>query len=179
MLNVTISISNFMNQTSLKRFYYSHSSLNLLGNPSSLPEVTSRIVCNWPAGFVFSGITELHINALAFISCGHNDSAAVNILSVQNINISNCNFQNNTNRLFSENLTEKHGGAVYVYNSNLTLTKNVFQNNFAVRVGGAFYAYTNNTITLSENVIWNNSANFGGALAAYTNNTLTLIKNTF
>ena len=36
--------------------------LTLLGDSSSLPEVTSRIVCTWPAGFVFTGITELYIS---------------------------------------------------------------------------------------------------------------------
>ena len=89
-LNHTISIGTSSNlnarwgntPTHQPDYYYPHPSLALLGNPSSLPELTSRIVCTWPAGFVFSGITEIHINALAFVSCGHNSSAAVNIVSV-------------------------------------------------------------------------------------------------
>ena len=175
-LNVTISmgsVSNYTaqgNQTSMKYFYYPHPSLTLLGSPSSLPEVTSRIVCTWPAGIIFSGITELHINALAFISCGHDDSAAVNILSVQNINISNCTFQNNTNSLHSSHTSGKQGGAVYVYNSTLTLTGNTFQKNFA-QVGGALYMYTNNTVTISKNTFQNNSA-------VHANNILTLTEST-
>ena len=179
-LNFTISVgsvSNYtteLNKTSMKYFYYPHPSLTLLGSPSSLPEVTSRIVCSWPAGFIFSGITELHISALAFISCGHDDSAAINILSVQNMNISNCTFQNSANSLPSQN---KQGGALYVYNSTLTLTGNVFQNNIA-NFGGALYAYTNNILTLSENAFQNNSADYGGALYAYRNNTITLSVNT-
>ena len=71
--------------------------LTLQGNSSSLPEVTSRIVCTWPAGFVFTGITELDISALAFLSCGHSDSAAVRTMSVQRSNISNCSFYKNGN----------------------------------------------------------------------------------
>ena len=184
-LNVTISmatVSNYtaqLNRISMKYFYYPHPSLTLLGSPSSLPEVTSRIVCSWPAGFVFSGITELHISSLAFISCGHNDSAAVKILSVQNMNISNCTFQNNTNSLNLLNDNDKQGGAIYVYNSTLTLKGNTFQNNFA-QVGGALYSYTNNTLTLSENTFQNNSANrSGGTLLVHTYNMLTLSKNTF
>ena len=58
----------------LQEFNYPYPSLTLLGSPSSLPEVSSRIVCTWPAEFVFSGITDLYISALAFISCGHYDS---------------------------------------------------------------------------------------------------------
>ena len=184
-LNVTISMGSVSkytvqhNQTSMKYLFYSHPSLTLLGSPSSLPEVTSRIICSWPAGFIFSGITELHISSLAFISCGHNDSAAVNFLSVQNVIISNCTFQNNINRLYSSNISNKQGGAVYVHNSTLTLTGNIFQNNFA-QVGGALYANTNNTLTISKNVFQNNSADYnGGALHTFKNNTITLSENAF
>ena len=35
--------------------------LTLHGDSSSLPVVTSRIECTWPAGFVFTDITELYI----------------------------------------------------------------------------------------------------------------------
>ena len=48
--------------------------LTLHGDSSSLPEMTSSIICTWQAGFVFSDITELYVTALAFISCGHNNS---------------------------------------------------------------------------------------------------------
>ena len=53
-LEQTITVTNLM-------------SLTLHGDPPN-QEVTSRIVCTWPAGFVFTGIAELHISALAFIS---------------------------------------------------------------------------------------------------------------
>ena len=212
-LNFTISVGTLPDDSQPDYYYYSYysswddsqpdqyyppSSLTLLGSPSSLPEITSRIVCTWPAGFIFSAITELNITALAFISCGHNDSAAINIWSVWNISITNCTFQNNTNQYRS-------GGAIYVHSCNLTLaenkfrhnyahvggaiqidvntivaiSRNTFQNNSADYAGGALAAYINNTLTLSENTFQNNSADFGGALAAYTNNTLTLSRNTF
>ena len=54
-LEQTISISNLRWVT-------------LHGDSSSLPEITTRIVCTWPAGFVFTDITELYISSLAFIS---------------------------------------------------------------------------------------------------------------
>ena len=179
-LNFTISVGilfDFRNEnfTSQSDSYQSPSSLTLLG--SSFPEITSRIVCTWPAGFLFSGITELNITALAFISCGHNDSAAINILSVWNITITNCNFQNSTN---GQSGSSEHGfgGAIHVRSSNLTLTENAFQHNFAHK-GGALGIYTNNTVTFSRNIFLNNSANYGGGFYAHANNTLTLSKNTF
>ena len=46
-----LHVSNYTaqhNQTPMKYFYYSHPSLILLGNRSSLPDVTCRIVCTWP-----------------------------------------------------------------------------------------------------------------------------------
>ena len=188
--------------------YYFHSSVTLLGSPSLLPEVTSKIVCTRPAGFAFSGITELHISGLAFISCGHDDSAAVNIFSVWNVVISNCSFQNNTNGLPWPKSTAGnyiYGGAIFVYNSTLTLATNLFRNNHAdvggalhvwwvkavilvgntfqnnsADYGGALNAAISNILTLSRNIFQNNSADYdGGAVYAYQNNTLTLSENTF
>ena len=198
-LNRTISIGTASNSWDdfQPDYYHPHPSLTLLGNFSSLPEVTSRIACTWPAGFAFSGITDLHINALAFISCGHHDAAAVRIQSVCSVDISNCIFQNNAN-------LNGFGGAMYVHNSTLTLASNTFQHNSAY-LGGALEVYTNNTLTLfgnvfqnnsaftgggvdvdsrsiltlSENIFVNNSTDFGGALYAHTKNYLTLFNNTF
>ena len=197
-LKFTISVGTLPDDSQPDQ-YYPPSSLTLLGNTSSFPEITSRIVCTWPAGFIFSGITELHITALAFISCGHGYRAAISILSVWDISITNCTFQNNTNQYFN-------GGAIHVDNCNLTLaentfrhnyaqvggaiqivvntivaiSRNTFQDNSAVIAGGALHADTNNTLTLSENTFQNNSADYiGGALYADTNNILTLSENTF
>ena len=178
-LNFTISLETLSNfwDDSQPDHYYPHSSLTLLGSPS-IPEITSRIVCTWPAGFLFSGFTELHITALAFISCGHNDSAAINILSVWNIYISNCTFRNNTNNQSGSISEYGFGGAIHVHSSNLTLAENTFQHNFAYR-GGALEVFTNNTITLLRNIFNNNSANRGGGVYVHGNNTITLSENTF
>ena len=99
------------------------------------------------------------------------------MVSVQNISIVNCSFQNNTNSLrWSKSTTNEYGGAMYIYNSILNLTGNTFQNNFADRAGGALYAYKNNTLILSENTFQNNSATHGGgAVYVYTKNTLTFV----
>ena len=198
-LNYTISISGFNTIGDIyshSSIFYPHPFLTLLGSPSSLPEVTSRIVCTWPAGFVFSGITELYINALAFISCGHNDSAALSIQTVWSVKISNCLFLNNTNSLPSNSTTSVDrgalltisentflpyaGGALGVYaTTSVTLTRNIFRNNCA-DYGGALLVWWNSTLILMGNTFQNNSADYsGGTFYAYTNNTLTLSENLF
>ena len=93
--------------------------LTLHGDSSSLPEITSRIECTWPAGFVFTDIRELHISALAY-SYDHNGGA----LYIQNSSVilTVNNFQHNTAEV---------GGALTVESSTLNLTRNTFQNNSA------------------------------------------------
>ena len=162
-LEQTISVTNLM-------------SLSLHGN-SSHREVASRIICTWPAGFVFTGIAELHLSELAFISCGQSDGAAVNIRSVEQTDISGCIFQNNVNYNHSDPKNESVGGAIYAQNSSLTLTGNTYQNNTAVN-GGALYVL-NSTLSLTDNVLQNNfAADKGGALYVQ-NSTLTLTGNTY
>jgi len=163
LLNYTISIGTASDFPSATHTYQQDNpspSLSLLGSPyqahsSSLQEIRSTITCTWPAGFVFLGIVELHINSLAFISCGHTDSAALNIQSAWNASISNCAFQNNTNGW--------SGGAIHVHNSTLSLSRNTFHENFAY-AGGALFVDRSNTLTIKESTFQNNSAEYGGAL---------------
>ena len=168
-LEQTISVTNLM-------------WLTLRGDSSSLPEITSRILCNSSsAGMVFTDITELHIAALAFISCAHNESGPVSIISVQQSNISNCTFQNNINsRTVPESYDDLFniiGAVLAVINSTITITGNVFQNNFAIVGGGLFVKYS--TLNLIENTFQSNSAEVwgGGLFVAYS--TLDLTGNTF
>ena len=117
----------------------------LHGDSASLPDVTSRIECTWPAGFVFTNITELHISAMAFISCGHNNAAVRILLLVQQSDISDCTFQNSSNTYDINGTSDNYyelaiqltfGGALYVEDSTLNLTGNTFQSNSA-HFGGA------------------------------------------
>ena len=166
-LKQTISVTNL-------------TSLTLHGDSSSLPEVTSRIVCTWPAGFVFTDITELHISALAFISCGHNYSAAVRIMSVQQSNISNCSFYNNGYVDMYDSRSRfayQGGGALYMWDSNVILIRNVFQNNSAM-FGGVVYI-VGGTLTLTDNIFQNNSAMADGGVLYVVDSTLTFTDNTF
>ncbi len=149
--------------------------LILLGNASFLPGVSSRIVCTWPAGFDFTQIAELHICALAFISCGHHQSAAVRMRSVQQCDISNCTFQNSINVNYYYRL--KQGGALIVKDSTLTLTQNTFYNNSAIS-GGALYV-KDSTLTLTRNIFHNNIAILGGGALDARFGRLDLTENTF
>ncbi len=179
-LNFTISLGTLSNSwdNSQPGDYYPSSSLTLLGSPAFLPEITSRIVCTWPAGFLFSGITEVHVTALTFFSCGHNDSAALKILAVGKTNITKSTFLNNKNSR-SGSSEEGFGGAIYVHSSNITFAENIFQHNIADN-GGAIEISSNNEVTFSRNTFYNNSAYyFGGALYANTKTKLTLLENTF
>ena len=148
-------------------------SLILHGSSFSLPEITSRIHCVQPAGFLFKYTTKLHIRALAFISCGHKDSAAVHIASVKQVAISNCTFQNNTS-------INGRGGALYVQESILNATENTFQDNSAAEGGALYITITNfNTAvhTFIENTFQNNHAIRGGILAGNLKYTMLTFKN--
>ena len=144
--------------------------LTLHGDSSSLPEVTSRIECTWPAGFVFTNITELYISALTYTSCGHHNSAAVQIISVKLSNISQCTFYNSVN-------ADSNGGALYIQNSYVILAVNKFQHNTAA-VGGALIVESS-ALNLTRNTFHSNSAEYGGAAFCVWDSTLHLIGNTF
>ena len=149
--------------------------VTLHGDSSSLPEVTSRIECTWPAGCAFTNIAELHISALAFISCGHHNSAAVTITSVQQSDISDCAFQNSSNTKYYHPDTQL-GGALFLKDSTLTLTGNTFQSNFA-DFGGALYV-VDSTLNSTRNTFQNSAGSFGGALYV-VDSTLNVTGNTF
>ena len=144
--------------------------LTLHGDSSSLPEVTSRIECTWPAGFVFTNITELYISAMAFISCGHHNRAAILIISIQHSNISYCSFHNSVN-------VDSFGGALYIHNSYVILTVNKFQHNTA-DVGGALTVQYG-TLNVTENEFQNNSADSAGGAVCVLQSALNFTENTF
>ena len=148
--------------------------LTLHGDSSSLPEITSRIECTWPAGFVFTNISKLYISALGFISCGHHCCAAVNVNSVQQSDVLYCSFYSSMN---AGPGYEHWGGALYIQNSHVTLTVNVFKHNTA-SMGGALFGESSN-ITLTWNTFQNNSAEFSGGTLYVSHSTLKLTGSTF
>ena len=189
-----LGLSNWMSTT---HHHYPYHSLTLLGSPSSLPGDTSRIVGTWSAGFAFSGITELHIIALAFISCGH--GPAVSVWSALNSSIVNCTFQNNNREQWQDGRHSDEEGAVFTFNSTLILTGCTIQNNGGYHRGvllvmnsvltftgcmiqnndGKALFAVDSILTLTENIFQNNTAEDGGTLFIYENNSLIFTHNTF
>ena len=148
--------------------------LTLRGNSSWLPEVASKIVCTQPAEFVLTGITELCISLLGFFSCGHNDSAAVNIISIQHSSLSNCSFYNS---ISTGRYNDSGRGALYIQNCDVILTGTIFQNNIA-DVGGVLNVDCSN-LALTNNTFQNNTAGYDGGVLLVRNSTLTVTDNTF
>ena len=144
-------------------------------------------MCSWPAGFVFTGITKLHVSLLAFMSCGHGDTAAVNIIFVHQSTILNCSFHNNMNNVDRYGFSEdthfsgySNGGALYVQNGNAVLTGNIFQNNSVGYMGngGVLYAYSS-ILTIADSTILNNSATGAGGVLFAEDSQLSVTDNTF
>ena len=139
--------------------------LTIQGNSTSLPEITSRIVCSWPAGFFLTNISVLHISALAYTSCGHNKSAAISVLQSE-ANISHCSFSSHVSA--DSYVYSRH--ALYIQNSIAVLTMNEFQYNMA-NFGGAV-SVESSTLTFTMNTFNSNSAQYGGAVYINTSNSI-------
>ena len=179
-------------------------SVTLLGDSSSFPDITSRITCTQPASLTFEGIHELHINLLAFVSCGHT-SPALSINSVRQARISNCFFWNSTNTGPAEDPhvigsrgaeyeyyyydddyadpfgnpveSSSQGGAIYMHDSDMVLTGNTFKHNFA-QEGGAIYASLVSLLAV-HNTFHKNSASCSGGAFRAEYSQLTFSGNTF
>ena len=82
-----------------------------------------------------------------------------------------------TGNIFQKNSAVDDGGALYVFHSNLSLTGNKFQNNSAFNGEGTLYVLYS-TLSLTGNTFQNNSAAVGGVLFV-DNSTLSLTENTF
>ena len=132
------------------------SNLKLGGNSSSLPVVTSWIVCETAGwSFIFENITDLQIHAIGFISCG-NDGAegAVNLDSVSHAELSNCIFQENVNAI-------SNGGALAVNGTHLDLMESRFVGNSTLNGGGVFVS-CHSTAVFTQNTFLSNVAAIAG-----------------
>ena len=129
-------------------FYLSNlSSLTLAGDSSSLPQVTTSIVCSQEASISFDLISELFITDIALVSCGSYSSytASVRLSRAFQTGITNCIFQGGQN------------GALKIFDSNVHLSHCKFDNNFAINFGGAVYI-VRSYVNISENLFTNSSA---------------------
>ena len=134
-------------------------SLTLSGDASSLPQVTTSILCSQDAGIVFTDISELFTTDIAFVSCGSSYTASVQLEDVSQASITNCIFQGG------------HNGALSVINSSVHLSKSKFNNNSARYSAGGALAIESSHINISGNSFTNNiaSSTHGSGGGVYMN----------
>ena len=124
-------------------------SLSLLGDSSSLPELTSIVICTQPISFTFFRLSELSISNIGFSSCGDLANAPIRLEQVRQAEISNCLFQDGQN------------GAVSVIDSTVILLENRFKNNSAT-IGGGLYI-DRSAVNLTRNIFTKNYAEVNGS----------------
>ncbi len=169
-------------------------SLTLLGDLSSLSNITSKIVCNETSAFSLISISMVEIRALAFHSCGSSHksdtisqslseaskvtSTAISALFITNFYLVSCHMEHNHLPLHLNNsrahLTDNQfvhnkgslGGAIAAYTSTVVfLGQNLFLGNKAV-VGGGVFATTTELVFREATAFINNTAEYGGGIAA-------------
>ena len=121
----------------------------------SMKNTTVR--CEEGTVFVFISVQELTIVGLTFVNC------RINLVSVENILISECTFEN----IFSGLSTDTGGSAVYIYNStgNISITCCTFQNNSAPFGGGVYLWASTGDVSITRCTFQNNSALYGGGVS--------------
>ncbi len=152
-----------------------YDSLTLLGDLSSLPNITSKIVCNETSAFTLMNISEVEIKALAFDSCGiqgkftnfyiirdsydfdemveiRNADPAISVLLIPKFYLVRCHMEHNHLPLL-------------LNNSRAYLRDNTFEDNSG-SLGGAVAAYDSTGMFLGQNMFLGNKAMVGGGVFA-------------
>lgn len=150
-------------------------SLSLLGNLSSLPSITSKVVCNNTSAFILKSISYLEIKALAFNSCGRLGDTeipytiptlyynidmvwvpevlpAISALLVQNFHLASCQFKHNFLPLLLNHSASNIGNSDFVANMG--------------SLGGAIFAHASNITLQEQNSFTDNLAMIGGGIFA-------------
>ena len=172
-------------------------SLSLLGDSSSLPELTSIVICTQPISFTFSRLSELSISNIGFISCGDLANAPIRLEQVLQAEISNCLFQGGQHGAVSvidstvyllenrfENNSATIGGGLYIDRSAVNLTRNVFTENYAQINGSGVYIesshHSESTVSFTENSFIGNSADGSGLyIESGRHSTVSFTENSF
>ena len=130
-------------------------SFRLLGDPTSLPEVTTQVVCSGPVGFIFDSLLRLEISALAITACGTYNRDAISVFSVWQFELNNCSLYSNI-----------AAGALTVTFSNVNIVRTGFMNNSVIYGGGV--QAVSSVVIIEDCTFINNSANSsGGGIAAF------------
>ena len=72
-------------------------SFTMVGDSTTLPDITSNIVCTGPAAFIFQNISYLKIQALELSYCGSATLAAVQLSAIPQFELSHSAFYNSRN----------------------------------------------------------------------------------
>ena len=130
------------------------SSLAIVGNTSSFPKLTSRVVCsNTDAMVAIANVSHLSIAALEVLSCGQNnvERVSVRVHTVENF------------RLSSFHLS--HSSPLHIYNSAAWLEDNSFANNTGTGCGGSLKTERSNvTLTGTNSFVQNHCRGYGGGM---------------
>ena len=130
------------------------SSLAIVGNTSSFPKLTSRVVCNNTDAMVaIANVSHLSIAALEVLSCGQNnvERVSVRVHTVENF------------RLSSFHLS--HSSPLHIYNSAAWLEDNSFANNTGTGCGGSLKTERSNvTLTGTNSFVQNHCRGYGGGM---------------
>ena len=145
----------------------------MVGDVTTLPDITSNIVCTGPAAFIFQNISYLKIHALELGYCGSANLAAVQLSAILQFELSNSAFYNSRNTSLEATgsdltITETrfHGSSstgLFLFGCTAEfLGSNVFSNN--LRSGVHSYE---SIITFNGTASFvNNSGESGGGIVA-------------
>ena len=149
----------------------------MVGDSTTLPEITSSIVCTGPAAFIFQNISYLKIQALELSYCGSATLAAMQLIAIPQFELSNSAFYNSRNTSLEATgsgltITETifHGSS----STGLSLSRctaeflgiNVFSNNM-----GSGVQSNESIITFNGSTTFvNNSGEYGGGILAVKSN---------
>ena len=179
-------------------------SFALEGDTSSLPELSSKIVCNNSTGiFEFRLVQQLDIRSLHFSQCGLNDTfsssriQAILVLNTREFYLEACVLESSPsgalhlesitngsllNNTFLGNRAMHYGAAIYINSTAVMLTNNSFINNErdmdSLRLDfapGAIYAVDSSLSFTAISTFFNNSAyEDDGGALQATNTTIVL-----
>ena len=163
------------------------SSLVLLGDISSLPKLSSRVVCNSSAAMVaITGVSQLFISTLEVTSCGENVSVSIEeadrfILTFFHLfNSKPLHIYKSTSLLVDTNFTNNTGtdcgGSVWIGYSNVTLNgTNSFAHGHASELGGGMCVNGSTLTVVGNSTFTKNVAQEGGGAIFMSRSALNLM----
>ena len=157
-------------------------SFRLLGDPTSLPEITTKVTCSSPVGFIFDRVLQLEISGLTITGCGSlNYTSAIRTSSVQQFDMNNCSVHSSikasaclvrgSNVSIADtsfiNNSAINGAGILAIQSVVILESVIFMENFARDTGGGVTALSSTISVNGNNTFTRNQAEGGGGIVLY------------